>query len=63
MSRIYTAQPGDSFTFNGETYVADKKGAIKVDDSVPHDEMLSHGFTLAVKQGAAAPAADDQPQA
>jgi hypothetical protein len=76
MPRKYTGQPGDSFTFNGESYTADKKGVIKVGDDVPHEEMLSHGFSLAGDQDAddAAPKrsraaaavdapADDQPQA
>lgn len=63
MPRIYKAQPGDSFSYNGESFTADKKGTLKVADDVPHDELVSHGFTLAEKLGAAAAPADDAPQA
>ena len=50
--RAYQANPGDSFTFGGNSFVADEAGAIVVDDTVPHDELISHGFTLAAERAA-----------
>lgn len=61
--RAYQANPGDSFTFGGQSFTADESGLIAVDESVPHDDLISHGFTLAAERAASEEVVSGEPTA